>query len=126
MTRKMDLRTKLLSDSDITHLAATQLSFKMINLQRIRQIQLDPTMAASCSKMEAVSHLTKDVDPTVLIQRFVKERKKIPIRVQNSQHRTTSFKITKIRLSPINLAQTTTVQSYIRVHLPAVINLQKL
>jgi hypothetical protein len=53
MTRKMDLRTKLLSDSDITHLAATQLSFKMINLQRIRQIQLDPTMAASCSKMEA-------------------------------------------------------------------------
>ena len=76
--------------------------------------------------MEAFSHPTRDKYQTVLIQRFVKEQKKILIQIQKSRLLQTRSKRTLITLSPINSAQTTIAQYCIGVPLPAVINLLKL
>ena len=121
-----NLRIKLLSGLGIIHLAATQLFCKTINLPITRLTLWNPIMAASCSKMEAFSHPTRDIDQTVLIQRFVKEQKKILIQIQKSRLLQTRSKRTLITLSPINLAQMTIAQYCIGVPLPAVINSLKL
>lgn len=119
------LRTKLLSGLRNTHLTATQLFCKTINPPITRPTLYNPTREASCSKMEAFSHPTRKIDQTVLIQLFVKERKKILIRIQKSQLLQTTYKSSLITLSPINSAHTMIAQLCIRVPLPAVINLLK-